>query len=126
MLQKTFKILYFSDLVFRSTRTTPEALGYCLDQLSFMIYRCHTLDHLILQHLVEKIEDIFMSSYLPDEDTNIPCSNRSSILELQMTDQFCLDKDSDEPIALSVGNLVLKVCYILCIFCLYLTQDISH
>lgn len=96
------------DLVMRSTRSSPEVLGYCLDQLSFMIYRCETLDPLFLQHFVDKMEDSFMASYLPDDDSAIPSTSRNN-LEVRMSNQYGLDKDSDEPISLGVGILVLKV-----------------
>lgn len=95
------------DLVIRSTRSSPEVLGYALDQLSFMIYRCDTLDPLFLTYLTDKMEDIFMASYLPDDDSEIPSTSHSS-LELNMTNQYGLDKDSEEPIALGIGILVLK------------------
>lgn len=49
-----------------------------------------------------------MASYLPDE-TDIPSTSRGTSLEMHLTNQYCLDKDSDEPIALGIGILVLKV-----------------
>ncbi|KAE8746145.1 hypothetical protein FOCC_FOCC007146 [Frankliniella occidentalis] len=96
------------DLMMRSTRSSPDVLGYCLDQLSFMVYRCDTLDQLFLQYLVDRMEDKFMASYLPDSDTSIPSTSRGSSLEIRMSDQYGLDKDSEEPIALGIGILVLK------------------
>lgn len=81
-----------------------------------MIYRCDTLDPYFLQYLVDKVEDIFMASYLPDE-TDIPSTSRGTSLEMHLTNQYCLDKDSDEPIALGIGILVLKVP----VFCLFMS-----
>lgn len=106
-----FFLVFFLDLVMRSTRSSPEVLGYCLDQLSFMIFRCDSLDPLFLQHFVDRMEDSFMASFLPDDDSNIPSTSRGN-LELRFTNQYGLDKDSEEPISLGVGILVLKVLYL--------------
>ncbi|KAK3913826.1 Fanconi anemia group D2 protein [Frankliniella fusca] len=96
------------DLMVRCTRSSHEVLGYCLDQLSFMIYRCQNLEHLFIQYLVDRMEDTFMASYLPDDDSGIQSTSRGSSLEIRLKDQYCLDKDSEEPIALGIGILVLK------------------
>jgi len=82
-----------------------------------MVIRTPELDAKFLAYLVDGIEGIFMSSYLPDEAEENSVSGAASQSDragdVDITSQYGLDKDVSDPIVLSIGNIVVKVCAVL-------------